>query len=119
MPAVKVLQPVLKMKVDELFLCWLSETATQVMLKDHLRSITNKENIEFGSGDAGSNKQFFSEINSVSKQNLLGNLLSPLISTSPPVLFPVLPLGTPTSPRRYSNTRIRRSSSSRMVSIIM
>lgn len=119
MPAVKVLQPVLKMKVDELFLCWLSETTTQVMLKDYLRSITNEENIEIGSGDPGGNKQFFSEINSVSKQTMLGNMLSPLIPTSPPVLSPALPLGTTSSPRRLSNSRGIRRSSSKMVSIIM
>ncbi|XP_063653427.1 uncharacterized protein LOC134808763 isoform X4 [Pan troglodytes] len=39
MPPGKVLQPVLKMKVDELFLYWLSEASTQRMLQDCLRRI--------------------------------------------------------------------------------
>ncbi|XP_053435484.1 serine/threonine-protein phosphatase 2A regulatory subunit B'' subunit beta isoform X1 [Nycticebus coucang] len=39
MPPGKVLQPVLKMKVDELFLRWLSEAGTQLMLQECLRGI--------------------------------------------------------------------------------
>ncbi|KAM8750150.1 serine/threonine-protein phosphatase 2A regulatory subunit B'' subunit beta-like [Rhynchonycteris naso] len=39
MPPGKVLQPVLKMKVDELFLCWLSEAGTQAMLHDCLQRL--------------------------------------------------------------------------------
>ncbi|XP_062982396.1 serine/threonine-protein phosphatase 2A regulatory subunit B'' subunit beta isoform X2 [Elgaria multicarinata webbii] len=116
MPAVKVLQPVLKMKVDELFLCWLSETATQVMLKDYLRNITNEEKIEIGSGDAGSNEHLVTQIHCASKQSTLGHLISPLTPTSPSHLSTALPLGTPTSPRSFSNIRgIRRSSSTRSV----
>ncbi|KAF7254005.1 Serine/threonine-protein phosphatase 2A regulatory subunit B'' subunit beta [Varanus komodoensis] len=113
MPAIKVLQPVLKMKVDELFLFWLSETATQVMLKDYLRNITNEEKIECGSGDASSNEQI-TQTNCISKQSMLGNLMSPLTPSSPPHLSTALPLGNPSSPRGFSNIRgLRRSSSSR------
>ncbi|XP_054642590.1 serine/threonine-protein phosphatase 2A regulatory subunit B'' subunit beta isoform X1 [Dunckerocampus dactyliophorus] len=36
MPSSQILQPVLKMKVDELFLTWLSDTKTQAVLKDYL-----------------------------------------------------------------------------------
>lgn len=116
MPTVKVLQPVLKMKVDELFLCWLSEPATQVMLKDYLRSITNEEKIEIGSGDAGNTEHIFTEINCVSKQTMLGTLMSPLTPTSRH-LSTALPLGTPASPRNISGIRgKRRSSSTRTVS---
>uniref|UniRef100_A0A2D4HCF6 EF-hand domain-containing protein n=1 Tax=Micrurus lemniscatus lemniscatus TaxID=129467 RepID=A0A2D4HCF6_MICLE len=116
MPAMKVLQPVLKMKVDELFLCWLSETATQVMLKDYLRSITSEEKIEIGSGDAGDNENILSQIIYVSKQSMLGSLMSPLTPTSPPHLSTALPFTTPTSPRSCSGIRgKRRSSSSRNV----
>ncbi|KAM3836928.1 serine/threonine-protein phosphatase 2A regulatory subunit B'' subunit beta isoform 2-T3 [Vipera latastei] len=115
MPTVKVLQPVLKMKVDELFLCWLSETATQVMLKDYLRSITSEEKIEIGSGDDGDNENILSQINYVSKQSMLGTLMSPL-TPSPPHLSTTLPFSTPTSPRSCSGIRgKRRSSSSRNV----
>nr|XP_025840399.1 serine/threonine-protein phosphatase 2A regulatory subunit B'' subunit beta isoform X1 [Vulpes vulpes] len=39
MPPGKVLQPVLKMKVDELFLRWLSESSTQALLRDCLQRI--------------------------------------------------------------------------------
>lgn len=53
MPPGKVLQPVLKMKVDELFLCWLSEASTQAMLRDCLRRIAAPGRPERGAGDAG------------------------------------------------------------------
>ncbi|XP_029411974.1 serine/threonine-protein phosphatase 2A regulatory subunit B'' subunit beta isoform X2 [Nannospalax galili] len=43
MPPGKVLQPVLKMKVDELFLCWLSDAATQRMLRLSLQRIRTPE----------------------------------------------------------------------------
>ncbi|XP_062034103.1 serine/threonine-protein phosphatase 2A regulatory subunit B'' subunit beta-like isoform X2 [Lepus europaeus] len=39
MPPGKTLQPVLKMKVDELFLRWLSEAATQRLLHECLRAV--------------------------------------------------------------------------------
>nr|XP_020737361.1 serine/threonine-protein phosphatase 2A regulatory subunit B'' subunit beta-like [Odocoileus virginianus texanus] len=52
MPPGKVLQPVLKMKVDELFLCWLSESSTQAMLRDCLRRIQMPAMPERGAGDA-------------------------------------------------------------------
>uniref|UniRef100_A0A670IJ08 EF-hand domain-containing protein n=1 Tax=Podarcis muralis TaxID=64176 RepID=A0A670IJ08_PODMU len=107
-----VLKPVVKMKVDELFLRWLSDASTQVMLKDCLRSITNKEKIEIGSGDARNNEHILGHINCVSKQSMLGNLMSTLTTTSPPHLSTALPLGTPTSPRSFSNIRGKRRSSS-------
>ncbi|XP_072811874.1 serine/threonine-protein phosphatase 2A regulatory subunit B'' subunit beta isoform X2 [Vicugna pacos] len=53
MPPGKVLQPVLKMKVDELFLCWLSESSTQAMLQDCLQRIKMPGRPERGGGDAG------------------------------------------------------------------
>ncbi|XP_047621616.1 proline-rich proteoglycan 2-like [Phacochoerus africanus] len=51
MPPGKVLQPVLKMKVDELFLCWLSEPSTQAMLQDCLQRIKVPGRPERGGGD--------------------------------------------------------------------
>ncbi|KAM6986744.1 serine/threonine-protein phosphatase 2A regulatory subunit B'' subunit beta isoform 2-T2 [Aplochiton taeniatus] len=51
MPSPQILQPVLKMKVDELFLNWLSEPTTQTVLKDYLDLIKSGHNIELGSGD--------------------------------------------------------------------
>ncbi|XP_074848284.1 serine/threonine-protein phosphatase 2A regulatory subunit B'' subunit beta isoform X2 [Carettochelys insculpta] len=117
MPAGKVLQPVLKMKVDELFLCWLSQPATQSMLKDCLRRIKNEEKTEIGSGDAGESEPFiFTNKNSKSKQSMLDNLMSPLVTpSSPPHLSTALPLGTSTSPRNISNRGIRRSTGTRVV----
>uniref|UniRef100_A0A8C2G2M6 Protein phosphatase 2, regulatory subunit B'', beta n=1 Tax=Cyprinus carpio TaxID=7962 RepID=A0A8C2G2M6_CYPCA len=47
------LQPVLKMKVDELFLFWLSEPSTQAMLKDYLNKIKNGEEIDLKRTTAG------------------------------------------------------------------
>lgn len=53
MPPGKVLQPVLKMKVDELFLRWLSEAGTQAMLHDCLHRIKAPGRADVGAGDAG------------------------------------------------------------------
>ncbi|XP_034629390.1 serine/threonine-protein phosphatase 2A regulatory subunit B'' subunit beta [Trachemys scripta elegans] len=116
MPTGKVLQPVLKMKVDELFLCWLSQPTTQLMLKDCLRRIKNEEKTEIGSGDAGDSEPLiFTNKTSKSKQSMLDNLISPLVTpSSPPHLSTALPLGTSTSPRNLSNIRgIRRSTGTR------
>lgn len=55
MPSPQVLQPVLKMKVDELFLNWLSEPNTQVVLKEYLWKIKNGDKIELCSGDSKDN----------------------------------------------------------------
>ncbi|XP_056611799.1 serine/threonine-protein phosphatase 2A regulatory subunit B'' subunit beta isoform X1 [Triplophysa dalaica] len=46
MASPQTLQPVLKMKVDELFLFWLSEPSTQAMLKDYLNKIKNGDEID-------------------------------------------------------------------------
>ncbi|XP_062390223.1 serine/threonine-protein phosphatase 2A regulatory subunit B'' subunit beta isoform X1 [Sardina pilchardus] len=59
MPSPQVLQPVLKMKVDELFLNWLSESNTQVVLKEYLWKIKNGDKIELGSGDSKDNSTSF------------------------------------------------------------
>lgn len=117
----KVLQPVLKMKVDELFLCWLSQPATQLTLKDCLRRIKNEEEMETGHGDSGNDKnERFANKNSNSKQCMLGDTRLPLMSFSPPQLSTTLPLATPASPRSISNVRAtRRSSGTRVVSLFL
>ncbi|KAI5621216.1 serine/threonine-protein phosphatase 2A regulatory subunit B'' subunit beta isoform X1 [Silurus asotus] len=51
MPSHQGLQPVLKMKVDELFLNWLSEPSIQEMLKDYLRKVKNGDELELGKGN--------------------------------------------------------------------
>lgn len=117
----KVLQPVLKMKVDELFLCWLSQPATQLTLKDCLRRIKNEEKTEIGSGDSGNSKnERFANKNSNSKQCMLGDTRLPLMSFNPPQLSTTLPLATPASSRNISNVRAtRRSSGTRVVSLFI
>ncbi|XP_043850348.1 serine/threonine-protein phosphatase 2A regulatory subunit B'' subunit beta isoform X1 [Dromiciops gliroides] len=116
MPTGKVLQPVLKMKVDELFLCWLSETNTQVMLKDCLKRIKNTERIEIGSGNAGESEPFLTTKIANSKQNILDNLMAPLVTPSSPCASTALPLGTSTSSRSGPHVRgTRRSTGTRVV----
>ncbi|NXJ76232.1 P2R3B phosphatase, partial [Trogon melanurus] len=108
----KVLQPVLKMKVDELFLCWLSQPATQLILKDCLRRIKNEEKKETGNGDSGNGKtERFTNKNSTSNQFILGDTRLPLVSFSPPQLSTTLPLATPANSRNTSNVRAARRSS--------
>ncbi|XP_050566189.1 serine/threonine-protein phosphatase 2A regulatory subunit B'' subunit beta isoform X4 [Cygnus atratus] len=111
----KVLQPVLKMKVDELFLCWFSQPATQLTLKDCLRRIKNEEKTEIGNGDSGNSKnERFTTKNSDSKQSILGDIRLPL-SFSPPQLSTTLPLSTSSSSRNVSNVKgTRRSSGTRV-----
>ncbi|RMC06710.1 hypothetical protein DUI87_16153 [Hirundo rustica rustica] len=107
----KVLQPAVKMKVDELFLCWLSQPATQLTLKDWLRRIKNKEKTEFGNTDSGNSKnESFTSKDSSSKQCILGDTRLPLMSFSPPQLSTTLPLATPASSRNTSNVRATRRS---------
>lgn len=117
----KVLQPAVKMKVDELFLCWLSQPATQLILKDCLRRIKNKEKTEFGNADSGNSKnESFTSKNSNSKQCILGNTRLPLMSLSPPQLSTTLPLATPASSRNISNVRAtHRSSGTKEVSLFL
>lgn len=100
MPPGKVLQPVLKMKVDELFLCWLSEAGTQAMLRDCLRRIQAPGRADLGSGDSA----------------------QPAPPTAPPAPGPApassaLPLGAASSPRSGPHVRgTRRSAGTRVVS---
>jgi len=117
----KILQPVLKMKVDELFLCWLSQPATQLALKDCLRRIKNEQKTVIGNGDAGNGKnERFANNNSNSKQCILGDTRLPLMSFSPPQLSTTLPLATPASTRNVSNVRAApRSSGTRIVSLFL
>lgn len=99
MPPGKVLQPVLKMKVDELFLCWLSEAGTQAMLRDCLQRIRAPGRADLGSGDAA----------------------QPAPLTAPPAPGPApassaLPLGAASSPRVGPHLRgTRRSAGTRAV----
>uniref|UniRef100_A0A672IB08 Serine/threonine-protein phosphatase 2A regulatory subunit B'' subunit beta-like n=1 Tax=Salarias fasciatus TaxID=181472 RepID=A0A672IB08_SALFA len=51
MPSPQVLEPVLKMKVNELFLNWLSAPETQSLLKDYLDVIKSGQLIDLATGD--------------------------------------------------------------------
>ncbi|KAE8625698.1 hypothetical protein XENTR_v10006367 [Xenopus tropicalis] len=102
MPTTTVLKPVLKMKVDELFLRWLSETPTQLLLNDYLRRIKNGEKILPDADDYGT-KEIPSKSTLHSAHKALDNLsLSPQSA---------LPPGSYGSPRSGLTPRKRRSSS--------
>ncbi|XP_068592761.1 serine/threonine-protein phosphatase 2A regulatory subunit B'' subunit beta isoform X1 [Cebidichthys violaceus] len=97
MPSPQVLQPVLKMKVDELFLNWLSDTATQSLLKDYLDVIKSGQRVD------GQDKRSltFNENNNVASQrNLAEKKPLPLGTPSGPPSASTLPSGS------SSNTRV-------------
>ncbi|XP_049449836.1 serine/threonine-protein phosphatase 2A regulatory subunit B'' subunit beta isoform X2 [Epinephelus fuscoguttatus] len=102
MPSPQVLQPVLKMKVDELFLNWLSDPATQSLLKDYLDLIKSGQPVELSSGDAHDKKSLtFNENNNVASQrNLVEKKPTPLGTPSSPPSASTLPSGS------SSNTRV-------------
>lgn len=102
MPSPQVLQPVLKMKVDELFLNWLSDPATQSLLKDYLDLIKSGQHIDLSSGDTQDKRSLsFNENNNVTSQKSLVEKKPAALSTpsSPPSAI-TLPSGS------SSNTRV-------------
>lgn len=102
MPSPQVLQPVLKMKVDELFLTWLSEPATQSLLKDYLDQIKSGQRIDFSNGDAKEKMLLsFNENNNVASQKHLAEKKpAPLSTPSSHPSASTLPSGS------SSNTRV-------------
>lgn len=84
----QVLQPVLKMKVDELFFNWLSEPATQSLLKEYLDLIKNGQYPDMSSGDTQdkSSLTFNGNNNNVSSQKNLAEKKNAAFSapSSPP-----------------------------------
>ncbi|XP_047456473.1 serine/threonine-protein phosphatase 2A regulatory subunit B'' subunit beta isoform X2 [Mugil cephalus] len=100
MPSPQVLQPVLKMKVDELFLNWLSDPATQSLLKDYLDLIKSGQHIDMGVGDAQDKRSLsFNENNNVASQKNLADKRPAHLST-PSSSASALPS------RSSSNTRL-------------
>lgn len=102
MPSPQVLQPVLKMKVDELFLNWLSDPTTQSILKGYLDLIKSGQPIELGIGDAPDKRSLsFNENNNVASQKNLAEKKPAPLST---------PFSTPSTStlpsRSSSNTRM-------------
>ncbi|KAG9349586.1 hypothetical protein JZ751_028034 [Albula glossodonta] len=105
------------MKVDELFLNWLSETTTQAMLKDYLRRIKSGEWIDVGLGDGRDRGlSASSEDNKVlSPKSLTEKVSSPLSAPTSPSSA-ALPSGSSANTRVGSNGRaLRRSISSKKV----
>lgn len=102
MPSPQVLQPVLKMKVDELFLHWLSDPATQSLLKDYLDLIKSGQHVDVSSKDAQDKRSLsFNENNNVASQkNLAEKKPAPLSVVSSPPSTSTLPSGS------SSNTRV-------------
>ncbi|XP_069060412.1 serine/threonine-protein phosphatase 2A regulatory subunit B'' subunit beta isoform X1 [Pleurodeles waltl] len=117
MPSGKVLQPVLKMKVDEVFLCWLSDTSTQTLLKSYLKRAKNGEKIGLGecsdfASAMGTGKKHVSSAGGL--DNISGNHHG--ATRSPPTqLLSNLSLSPLGSPRSGSSTRVRRSTGSNTV----
>uniref|UniRef100_A0A3B5QZ47 Serine/threonine-protein phosphatase 2A regulatory subunit B'' subunit beta n=1 Tax=Xiphophorus maculatus TaxID=8083 RepID=A0A3B5QZ47_XIPMA len=100
MPSPQVLQPVLKVKVDELFLNWLSDPGTQSVLKDFLDLIKSGEYNGLSSGNAQDKKSLsFNENNNVASQKNLAEKK---------------PLGTNSSPAPNSTLPSRSSSNARV-----
>uniref|UniRef100_A0A3P8RXZ7 Protein phosphatase 2, regulatory subunit B'', beta n=1 Tax=Amphiprion percula TaxID=161767 RepID=A0A3P8RXZ7_AMPPE len=102
MPSPQVLQPVLKMKVDELFLNWLSDPATQSLLKDYLDVIKSGQHVDLNSKDSPDKRSLgFNENNNVASQkNLAEKKPAPLSIASSPLSASTLPS------RSSSNTRV-------------
>lgn len=101
MPSPQVLQPVLKMKVDELFLNWLSDPATQSLLKDYLDLIKSGQRIDMGTGDAQDKRSLsFNENNNVASQRNLAEKRPAHLSTPSSSATSTLPS------RSSSNTRV-------------
>nr|XP_043869684.1 serine/threonine-protein phosphatase 2A regulatory subunit B'' subunit beta isoform X3 [Solea senegalensis] len=113
MPSPQVLQPVLQMKVDELFLNWLSDPATQSLLKDYLDLIRNGQNIEVGDGDAEvkSSLSFRDNNNVASQKNLAEKKPTAHCTPSSPTSTSTLPSGSSSNTRMTGpNGRVLRKS---------
>ncbi|XP_018594727.1 serine/threonine-protein phosphatase 2A regulatory subunit B'' subunit beta isoform X1 [Scleropages formosus] len=116
MPA-QVLEPVVRMKVDELFLNWLSELSTQAMLKDYLMRIKNGECIDPDGGlKEGKDKpSVLSENSNVpSKKSLAERMLLPVSAPSSP---PSTALPTGNGRAGPSSRSLRRSISTRRAQV--
>ncbi|MEQ2249645.1 hypothetical protein ILYODFUR_031467, partial [Ilyodon furcidens] len=102
MPSPQVLQPVLKVKVDELFLNWLSDPGTQSALKDYLDLIKNGQYDDLSNGNAQDKRSLsFNENNNVASQKNLTEKKSALPGTaSSPASNSILPS------RSSSNARV-------------
>lgn len=120
MPSPQVLQPVLKMKVDELFLNWLSDPATQSLLKDYLDLIKSGRPVDLSRVDARDKRSFSLNANNnvASQMNLAEKKPGPLGATSSPPSTGALPSRSSSNTSRAtgpSSRVLRRSASTKKV----
>ena len=119
MPSHQVLEPVLEMKVDQLFLTWLSEPVTLGVLKDYLSLIKSGQSIDLGLGDARDKRSLsFNENNNrVSRRSLVERGSAPLNTPSSPPSSHTLPSGSGSSGRvgGANGRALRRSLSTKKV----
>lgn len=120
MPSSQILQPVLKMKVDELFLTWLSDLKTQAVLKDYLELIKNGHQTDFSNvGIKEKCTLTFNQNNNVAFQKTLTEKKPGTFNVclSPPCASP-LPSGCSGSSRvmGHHGRILQRSVSSKKVS---
>lgn len=107
------LQPVLKMKVDELFFTWLSDPTTQSSLKEYLDLIKSGQRVDLDEDDAPDKKSLtFNENNNVASQrNLVEERPFPSSALSNPSPTSALPSGSSCNTRMTGpNGRVLRKS---------
>ncbi|XP_033637518.1 serine/threonine-protein phosphatase 2A regulatory subunit B'' subunit beta-like isoform X1 [Asterias rubens] len=98
------LRPILKLKVDELFLRWLSEDHTQESLRENLRLVSRGESVN---SDNNAGFQYHSQSGSPASPLLrIGSPSTPPCSPPPPAAT-----SSPRSPRRKSSSLSRLSNS--------
>lgn len=120
MPPPQVLQPVLKLKVDELFLNWLSDPETQLVLKEYLDQIKNGQYRSSGGENSQADKSLsFNENNNIASQkNLVEKKPASLGNPSGSASNSTLPSGSNSNSRvpGPGGRLLRRSVSSKKVS---
>ncbi|KAJ3591577.1 hypothetical protein NHX12_006710 [Muraenolepis orangiensis] len=104
MTSPQVLEPVVKMKVDELYLTWLSDSSTQSVLQKYLTLIKSGQYADRGHVDASDRRLLnFSENNNVSMgspcpkslaDRRTMSLCAPSNPLSNPLSSPTLPSGS-------------------------
>uniref|UniRef100_A0A8C7XI20 Protein phosphatase 2 regulatory subunit B''beta n=1 Tax=Oryzias sinensis TaxID=183150 RepID=A0A8C7XI20_9TELE len=121
MPPPQVLQPVLKLKVDELFLNWLSDPETQLVLKEYLDQIKNGQYRSSGGENSLADKSLsFNENNNVASQkNLVEKKPASLGNPSGPASNSTLPSGSNSNSRvpGPGGRLLRRSVSSKKAQV--
>ncbi|XP_061698026.1 serine/threonine-protein phosphatase 2A regulatory subunit B'' subunit beta isoform X1 [Syngnathoides biaculeatus] len=117
MPSGQILQPVLKMKVDELFLTWLSQPKTQTVLKGYLDLIKSGQRSDFSDVSVKEKCTLtFNQNNNVAAQKNSAEKKAAAFNVGPsPPCASVLPSGCNGGPRATGphGRILRRSVSSK------